>query len=60
MAAKLTRLAHKMAIQLDLVAESCIVCSSPYRRPVRNLFDISSYVEYTTANPRESLKDFYN
>jgi hypothetical protein len=28
MAAKLTRLTHKIAIQLRLVAESCIICSS--------------------------------
>jgi hypothetical protein len=28
MAVKLTRLAHKIAIQLHLVAESCAICSS--------------------------------
>jgi hypothetical protein len=28
MAAKLTRLTHKIAIQLHLVAESCTICSS--------------------------------
>jgi hypothetical protein len=28
MAAKLTRLAHKVAIQLHLVAESCTICQS--------------------------------
>jgi hypothetical protein len=37
MAAKLTRLAHKIAIQLHLVAESCTICSSRSRRPVREL-----------------------
>jgi len=43
MAAKLTRLTHKTATQLHLVAESCTTCSSRSRRPVRNLLDTSSY-----------------
>jgi hypothetical protein len=38
MAAKLTRLTHK-AIQLHLVVESCTICSSRFRRPVRKLLD---------------------
>jgi hypothetical protein len=37
MAAKLTRLTHKSAIQLNMVAESCTICSSRSRRPVRKL-----------------------
>jgi hypothetical protein len=37
MAAKLTRLTHKIRIQLHLVAESCIICSSRSRWPVRKL-----------------------
>jgi hypothetical protein len=45
MAAKLTRLTHKIAIQLRLVAESCIICSSRCRRPVRKLLDTISYVK---------------
>jgi len=45
MAAKLTRLAHKIAIQLHLVAESCTICSSRSRRKVRKLLDIPSYFE---------------
>jgi len=32
MIAKLTRLTHKIAIQLHLVAESCTICSSRSRR----------------------------
>jgi hypothetical protein len=44
MAAELTRLAHKIAIQLHLVAESCTICSSRSRRPVRKLLDTSPYV----------------
>jgi hypothetical protein len=39
MAAKLTRLTHQIAIQLHLVAESCNICSSRSRRPVRELLD---------------------
>jgi len=38
MGAKLTRLTHKIAIQLHLVAES----SSRSRRPVRKLLDTTS------------------
>jgi len=39
MVAKLTRLTHKVAIQLQLhlVAESCTICSSRSTRPVRKL-----------------------
>jgi hypothetical protein len=39
MAAKLIRLTHKIGIQLYLVAESCNICSSRSRRPVRKLLD---------------------
>jgi hypothetical protein len=39
MAAKLTRLTHKIAIQLRLVAENCTICSSRSRWPVRKLLD---------------------
>jgi len=37
MAAKLTRLTHKIEIQLYLVIESCTICSSRARRPFRKL-----------------------
>jgi len=43
MAAKLTRLTHTIAIQLQLVAESCAICSSHSRRPVRKILVIPSY-----------------
>jgi hypothetical protein len=46
MAAKLTRLTHKIAIQLHLVAESFTICSSRCRRPVRKLLDTPSYYYY--------------
>jgi hypothetical protein len=42
-AVKLTRLTHKIAKQLHLVAESYIICSSRSRRPVRKLLDTPSY-----------------
>jgi hypothetical protein len=45
MAAKLTRMTHKIAIQLQLVAESCAIYSSRSRRPVRQLLDTPSYFE---------------
>jgi len=43
MTAKLTRLTHKMAIQLHLMAESCTLCNSRSRRPVRKLLDTPLY-----------------
>jgi hypothetical protein len=43
MVAKLTRLTHKIAIQLHLVADSCTTCSSRCRRPVRKLLVTPSY-----------------
>jgi len=44
MAAKLTTLAHKIAIQLHPVLESCTICSSRSRRPVWKLLDTRSYI----------------
>jgi len=43
MAAKLTRLTHKIVIQLHIVAKSYNICSSHSRCPVRKLLDIPSY-----------------
>jgi hypothetical protein len=43
MATKLTRLTHKVAIKLHLVAESCTICSSRSRRPIRKLLDTPLY-----------------
>jgi len=43
MAAKLTRLTHKIAIYLHVVAESCTICSSRSWRPVRKILDTPSY-----------------
>jgi hypothetical protein len=43
MATKLTRLTHKIAIQLNLVAESCTICSSHSRRLIQKLLDTLSY-----------------
>jgi len=47
MAAKLTRLAQKIAILLHLVAQSCTICRSRFRRPVRKLLDTHSYIGRT-------------
>jgi hypothetical protein len=43
MEAKLTRLSHKIAIQLHLMVETCRICSSRRRRSVRKLLDTHSY-----------------
>jgi hypothetical protein len=45
MAAKLSRLTHKIAIQLHLVAESATICSSRSRWPVRKLLNTPSYID---------------
>jgi hypothetical protein len=50
MAAKLTRLTHKVAIQLHLVAESCTICSSPSRWPVQKLLDTPLYIASTIGS----------
>jgi len=39
MAVKLTRLTHKIAMQLHLMTEGCTICSSRSRWPVRKLLD---------------------
>jgi hypothetical protein len=43
MVAELTRLTQKIAIQLHLVAESCSICSTHFRRPVWKLLATPSY-----------------
>jgi hypothetical protein len=53
MAAKLTRLTHKIAIQLHLVEENSTICSSRSRRPVRKLLDTPSYSQ--GSNPARGL-----
>jgi len=44
MATKLTRLTHRLVIQLYLVAESCTICNCRFRWPVRKLLDTPSYL----------------
>jgi len=46
MVAKITRLTHKMVIQLCLVAKSCTICSSCSRWPVWKLLNTPSYDVY--------------
>jgi len=53
MVAKLTRLTHKIALQLHLVAESCTVFNSRFRRPVRKLFDTPSYTTFLEVKCEE-------
>jgi hypothetical protein len=56
MAAKFTRLTHNIAIQLHLVAESCTICISRTRRPVRKLLDTPSYKTSEKVKTRKSIK----
>jgi hypothetical protein len=49
MAAKLARPTQKLAIQLHLVAESCIICSSRSMRPVRKLLD--TFIHFMLHRP---------
>jgi len=42
MAAKLTKLTHKIVTQLHLASENCTIWSSRSRRPVRKLLDTLS------------------
>jgi hypothetical protein len=58
MAVKLTRLTHKIAIQLQVVAESCTICSSRSKRSVRKLLDTPSY--YSVRNVCHGLPLVYN
>jgi len=44
MVEKLAKLTHKIAIQLQEVAENCTICSSRSRWPVLKLFDTPSYI----------------
>jgi hypothetical protein len=53
MAAKFTRLIHKIEIQLHLVAESCTICSSRSRRPFRKLLDKPSYTRPICMCPEQ-------
>jgi len=46
MAENFTRLTHKIAMKLHLVADSCTICNSRFRRPVRKLLDTPSYLQY--------------
>jgi hypothetical protein len=57
MAAKLTRLIHKIAIQLHLVAESCTIWSSRSRRPVRKLLDTLSFTSVIWDLSRVIIND---
>jgi len=51
MEAKFTRLTHKIAIQLVLVAESCNICSSRSRRQVQKFLVTSSQACFVDDKP---------
>jgi len=51
MVTKLTRLTHKIVIQLHLVAESHTICSSHSRWPVWKLLDTPLYLKGTRFHP---------
>jgi len=55
MAAKLTRLAHKIVIQLNLVAESCTTCSSCSRLPVQKILDTPLYKHTWTSDGKTQI-----
>jgi hypothetical protein len=63
---KLTRLPHKIAIQLHLAAESCTICSSRSRRSVRKLLDTPSYnchsanSNSSTGTQKKNMGSFIN
>jgi hypothetical protein len=57
MAAKLTRLTHKIAIQLQLAAENCTICSPRSRRPVQKLLDTPSYVIFWKTKRQEKYSE---
>jgi hypothetical protein len=65
MAAKLARLTHRIAIQLHLVAESCTICSSRSRRPVRKLLVTPSYASAASStfefktNKTEIISEYF-
>jgi hypothetical protein len=56
MASKPTRLTHEIAIQLHLVAESCKICSSRSRQPVRKLLDTPSVCVCVADNLTEKIE----
>jgi hypothetical protein len=55
MAAKFTRMIHKIVMQLHLVADSCTICSFRSRRPVRKLLDTPSYYISGSRNSSVSV-----
>jgi hypothetical protein len=56
MAEKLTRLTHKIAIQLHLMAESCNIYRCRSRLQVRKLLDTPSYVRPNSLELRPTYE----
>jgi hypothetical protein len=59
MAGKITRLTHKIAIQLHIVAESCTICNSRSRWLVRKLVDTPSYSLAVSGTGRDQKEARY-
>jgi hypothetical protein len=64
MAAEITILTHKIAMQLHPVAESSTICCSRSRRPVRKLLDTPSYTKLMKEDafcllPLAGILDFH-
>jgi len=60
MAEKFARLTHKIAIKLHLFVESCTICSSRSRRPVRKLLDTPSLYIRTSCPAHPGVPHFTN
>jgi len=57
MAAKLTRLNHKIAIQPHLLEEEYTIYSSRFMRPVRKLLDTPSYLRRGGNDTKSEARD---
>jgi len=53
------RLTHKTVIQLNLMAESCTICSSQSRRPVWKLLDTPSHLDSVLIHKHILVSPFW-
>jgi hypothetical protein len=59
MATKIAGLTHKIAIHMHLVAETCTLCSSRSRRPVRKLLNTPSYLLQTLQKLTPKIREWF-
>jgi len=59
MVEKITRLTHKIAMQLHLVSENWTICSSRYRQLVRKFLDTLSYFHLCLEQKRNRMKTWH-